>query len=226
VARGPKQLEEIEEGDESDIEVDSKDRKDGEDEAEKKEEGEGIDMLGRTPRLLVIEDLEEDGSGDDQELDDIVIVIDDLEGEGSGADDQELGDILEDLVTATEEENFTGEVSKSEFSPENNPTEGAADEKVEPAKEIMSPKNELGDKNGQAGEEENTFSDSESVASSVNSVDLERAQSNDSQEEKENISPLKGIKTILVVTTNPDKNDPAVELPEKEIAEATVSSTK
>ena len=223
MARGPKQLEEIEKGDESDIEVD---RKDGEDEAEKKEEGEGIDMLGRTPRLLVIEDLEEDGSGDDEELDDIVLVIDDLEEEGSVPDDKELDNILEDLVTATEEENSTGEVSKSEFSPENNPTEGAAEKKGEPAKEIMSPKNELGDISGQAGEEENTFSDSESVASSVNSVDVERAESNGSQEEKENIAPLKGIKTILVVTTNPDKNDPAVELPEKEIADAEANSTK
>merc|ERR1711990_148984 len=233
VARGPKQLEEIEEIDsEDDIEDDSKD---GKDEAEKKEKEEGTEMVGRTPRLLVIEDLEEDGSAaDDQELDDIVLAIDDLEEEGSDADDEELDDILEDLVTAKEEENSTDDVfksepSSSEFSPENDSTEEAASEEIEAlAKEIVSSKKEVEEINREEEEGEKTFSDSkdsESVAG-VNSIDVERGQNNaDSNEEKENITPLKGIKTILVVTTNQDKNDPAVELPEK-IAEATtVNST-
>lgn len=222
--RGPKQLEEVEEGDDldsesgkDDIEAKSGEIKDGEDETEKKEEA--SEKLGRTPRLLVIEDLEEEGSTDDQELDDLVLVIEDLEDEGSG-DDEELDDILEEILTeVTEEESSTesGQVLQSETSSEpsleNDPIEEAPLDIGDPPKEIVSPKTEIGE------EGEKTLLDSKD-SESVNSVDVEGTEN---KMEEEDIAPLKGIKTILVVTTNPDKSDPDVELSEK-IPETKVNS--
>jgi len=195
VARGPKQLEEIEEGDDSDsedsFEAKEGDSKDSENESEKKEEG--TEKLDRMPRLLVIEDLEGEGSADDTELDDI-IVIEDFEEKSSG-DDQELDVVLEDSV----EEETEDEVSQGD-SP----------------KEIISPKSEQEEE-----EKTSTVKDSKDSASTttesadVNSVDIGSTENNVSREE-EDITPLKGIKTILVVTTNPDENGhPDVELPEK-----------
>ena len=209
-ARGPKQLEgddsDIESG-KDDIEAKSGENKNGEDGAEKKEK------LGRTPRLLVIEDLKEEGSADDEELDDLVLVIEDLGDEGSG-DDEELDDILEEILTEVkEEESSTDEVLKSE--PSSDSIEEAAEEIGDPLKEVVSTKTELGE------EGEKTSSDSKD-SESVNSVEVEGTEKNKSKEE-DDITPLKGINTILVVTTNSDKNDADVELPEK-MSEAKVNS--
>jgi len=210
-ARGPKQLEEVDEGDDSDsesgkddIEAKSGENKNGEDGAEKKEK------LGRTPRLLVIEDLEEEGSADDEELDDLVLVIEDLRDE----DDEELDGILEEILTeVTEEESSTDEVLKSE--PSSDSIEEAAEEIGDPLREVVSTKTKPGE------EREKTSSDSKD-SESENSVEVEGTENNKSEDE-EDITPLKGINTILVVTTNSDKNDPDVELPEK-IPEAKVNS--
>ena len=203
--RGPKQLEEVGEGDDADNSESGKD----DIEAEKEKKEEGSEKLGRTPRLLVIEDLEEDGSADDQELDALVLVSEDLEDEGSG-EDEELGDILEEILTeVTEEEISTDEVVQSEpsseLSPENDPQEEVPEGTGDSPKEIVSPKTELEE------EGEKTLPDSKD-SESVNSVDVEETEKNNSQED---IAPLKGIKTILVVTTNPDKSDSDEELPEK-----------
>jgi len=169
VARGPKQLEGFEEEDDSDSKK-SFEGKEGDIENEAgKEEGEGTGMLGRTPRLLVIEDLEkEEGSGDDLMLDDI-LVIEDFEEESSG-DNQEPDIILDDLLTTSEEE-ASSKVLKNESSGidsiENESDEGVSQGDVPVSKE------------------------------------------------EEDVTPLKGIKTILVVTTNPDKiGRPDVKLPE------------
>ena len=216
--RGPKQLEEVEEGDDADSESGKDDI-----EAEKEKKEGGSEKLGRTPRLLVIEDLEEDGSADDQELDALVLVSEDLEDEGSG-DDEELGDILEEILTeVTEEEISTDEVLQSEpsseLSPENDPLEEAHEEIGDSPKEIVSPKTELGE------EGEKTLSDSKD-SESDSSVDVEGTKNNNSQED---ITPLQGIKTILVVTTNPDKSNPE-KIPEavnsKEILNATEKNVK
>jgi len=212
-ARGPKQLEEVDEGDDSDsesgkddIEAKSGENKNDEDGAEKKEK------LGRTPRLLVIEDLEEEGSADEEELDDLVLVIEDLGDEGIG-DDEELDDILEEILTEfTEEESSTGEVSKSE--PSSDSIEEAAEEIGDPLREVVSTKTKPGE------EREKTSSDSKD-SESENSVEVEGTEKNKSKEEED--ITLKGINTILVVTTNTDKIDPDVELPEK-IPEAKVNS--
>lgn len=216
VARGPKQLEEIEEGDDYDnFEAKEGDSKDSENEAEKEKEEEGTEKLGRMPRLLVIEDIEEEGSADDPQLEDILVIEDFVEK--SSGDDQELDDILEDLLTTSEEE-ISPEALKNEPSGNNSIEEETVDEvsQGDSPKEIVSPKTEQ-------EEEEKTspVKDSKDSASTptesagLNSVDVGSAENNVSREE-EDITPLKGIKTILVVTTNPDENGrPDMELPAK-----------
>jgi len=191
VARGPKQLEEIEEGDDSDGE-DSFEAKEGDSENESEKKEEGTEKLGRMPRLLVIEDLEEEGSGDDPELDDI-IVIEDFEEKSSG-DDQELDVVLEDSVEEeTEDEVSQGDSPKEIISPK---TEQEEEEKTSTVKESK----------------DSGFTTKESA--DVSSVDIGSAENNVSREE-DDITPLKGIKTILVVTTNPDENGRLdIELPE------------
>merc|ERR1711936_207219 len=194
VARGPKQLniEEAEESESDEDEVASKADvvKGGVNEGEKKKE-EGTEKLGRTPRLLVIGDVEEEGSNDG----------DDFEEEGS-SDDEELDDILEDFLKATQEEipfeELKNETSEefSDLSPEKNSTEIESEEEIpeeNPSKEPLSPpNNEIGEK------------DTEELKDSAKSIDIKL--DNDSNEEEKSTS-LKGIKTILFVTTNPDKND-------------------
>merc|ERR1711936_293300 len=194
VARGPKQLniEEAEESESDEDKVASKADvvKGGVNEGEKKKE-EGTEKLGRTPRLLVIGDVEEEGSNDG----------DDFEEEGS-SDDEELDDILEDFLKATQEEipfeELKNETSEefSDLSPEKNSTEIESEEEIpeeNPSKEPLSPpNNEIGEK------------DTEELKDSAKSIDIKI--DNDSNEEEKSTS-LKGIKTILFVTTNPDKND-------------------
>jgi len=201
VARGPKQLniEEAEESESDEDEVASKADvvKGGVNEGEKKKE-EGTEKLGRTPRLLVIGDVEEEGSNDGEELDDI-FTIKDFEEEGS-SDDEELDDILEDFLKATQEEipfeELKNETSEefSDLSPEKNSAEKESEEEIpeeNPSKEPLSPpNNELGEKN------------TEELKDSAMDIKID----NDSNEEEKSTS-LKGIKTILFVTTNPDKND-------------------
>jgi len=170
VARGPKQLDETESDSEDIFEGKEGDSKDSENEAEKEEE-QGTGQLGRTPRLLVIADLEkEEGSGDDLMLDDI-LAIEDFEEKSSG-NDQEPDIILDDLLTTSEEE-VSSKVLKNESSG------------------IDSIEKESDDEVSQG--------DAEKIVS----------------EEEEDVTPLKGIKTILVVTTNPDQNGRLdVKLPE------------
>jgi len=114
--------------------------------------------------------------------------------EKNSGDDQELDVVLEDSV----EEETEDEVSQGD-SP----------------KEIISPKTEQEEE-----EKTSTVKDSKDSASTttesadVNSVDIGSAENNISREE-DDITPLKGIKTILVVTTNPDENGRLdIELPE------------
>jgi len=192
VARGPKQLEEIEEGDDYDSE-DSFEAKEGDSENESEKKEKGTEKLGRMPRLLVIEDLEGEGSADDTELDDI-IVIEDFEEKSSG-DDQELDIVLEDSIKEeTEDEVLKGDSPKEIISPK---TEQEEKEKTSPVKDSKD------------------FASSTTESVDVNSIDIGSAENNVSRDE-EDITPLKGIKTILVVTTNPDENcRPDMELPAK-----------
>ena len=202
MARGPKQLNIIEEAEESESDEDEVASKadvvkGGVNEGEKKKE-EGTEKLGRTPRLLVIGDVEEEGSNDGEELDDI-LTTEDFEEEGS-SDGEELDDILEDFLKATQEEipfeELKNETSEefSDLSPEKNSTEIESEEEIpeeNPSKEPLSPpNNELGEKN------------TEELKDSAMDIKID----NDSNEEEKSTS-LKGIKTILFVTTNPDKND-------------------
>merc|ERR1711936_115196 len=194
VARGPKQLniEEAEESESDEDEVASKADvvKGGVNEGDKKKE-EGTEKLGRTPRLLVIKDIEEEGNNEGE----------DFEEEGS-SDDEELDDILEDFLKATQEEipfeELKNETSEefSDLPPENNSTEIESEEEIpeeNPSKEPLSPpNNEIGEK------------DTEELKGSTKSIDIKL--DNDSKEAEKSTS-LKGIKTILFVTTNPDKND-------------------
>merc|ERR1711936_891703 len=194
VARGPKQLniEEAEESESDEDKVASKADvvKGGVNEGEKKKE-EGTEKLGRTPRLLVIKDIEEEGSNEGE----------DFEEEGS-SDDEELDDILEDFLKAAQEEipleELKNETSEefSDLSPVKNSTEIESEEEIpeeNPSKEPLSPpNNEIGEK------------DTEELKDSAKSIDIKL--DNDSNEEEKSTS-LKGIKTILFVTTNPDKND-------------------
>merc|ERR1711936_490245 len=201
VARGPKQLniEEAEESESDEDEVASKADvvNGGVNEGEKKKE-EGTEKLGRTPRLLVIGDVEEEGSNEGEELDDI-LTIEDFEEEGS-SDGEELDDILEDFLKASKEEipfeELKNEASE-EFSDLSHKIISAEKESEEeipeenPSKEPLSPSNnEIGEKN------------TEELKDSAMDIKID----NDSNEEEKSTS-LKGIKTILFVTTNPDKND-------------------
>ena len=192
MARGPKQLEEIEEGDDSDGE-DSFEAKEGDSENESEKKEEGTEKLGRMPRLLVIEDIEEEGSADDPELEDILVIEDFVEK--SSGDDRELDVVLDDSIEEeTEDEVFQGDSPKEIISPE---TEQEEEEKTSPVKDSK----------------DSASTTTESA--DVNSVDIGSAENNVSREE-DDITPLKGIKTILVVTTNPDENGrPDVEAPEK-----------
>ena len=192
MARGPKQLniEEAEESESDEDEVASKADvvKGGVNEGEKKKE-EGTEKLGRTPRLLVIKDIEEEGNNEGE----------DFEEEGS-SDDEELDDILEDFLKATEEEipleELKIEASEefSDLSPENISAEKESEEEIpeeSPSKEPLSPpNNELGEKN------------TEELKDSAMDIKID----NDSNEEEKSTS-LKEIKTILFITTNPDKNN-------------------
>merc|ERR1711936_49647 len=179
VARGPKQLniEEAEESESDEDEVASKADvvKGGVNEGEQKEE-EGTEKLGRTPRLLVIGDVEEEGS-DGEELDDIL--EDFLKASKEEIPFEELKNEASELFSDLSHKNISAEKESEEEIPEENPS-----------KEPLSPSNnEIGEK------------DTEELKDSAN-IKLD----NDSNEEEKSTS-LKGIKTILFVTTNPDKND-------------------
>merc|ERR1712192_53062 len=120
-------------------------------------------------------------------------------GENTGGDDQEPDIILDDLLKTSEEE-ISSKVLKNEStgidSIENESEEGVSQ--------------------GDAPRAENTVSKEEEEKALTVEDSNPGAEKNVSKEEEDDITPLKGIKTILIVTTNPDQNGrPDVELPKK-----------
>ena len=190
LARGPKQLELVE---------DENEKEDGEGtEEEVGNEKEESKMVGRAPRLLVIDDLGVEGSGDDEEL----------------------NHILEDLLKEEESSGVTTEepaVTSSEFDNENS----SVDEGL-PTKGPMSSEDESEEKE----KPKEADKDGLAATSRKTTPSTKRTKDKDFADEEEDgeVIPLEGIKTILVVTKNTSKSDAGEKEPSERISEAELNS--
>ena len=199
LARGPKQLDE-------ELVEDENEKEDGEGtEEEAGNEKEESKMVGRAPRLLVIDDLGVEGSGDDEELD----------------------HILEDLLKEEESSGVTTE-EPAETSSELDKESSLMDEGL-PPKKPMSSEDESEEKEKMKESEKD-----DSAATSRNTTpSTKRTKEGDFAEEEEDgedgedeaeVIPLEGIKTILVVTKNTSKSDAGEKEPSERISEAELNS--
>ena len=174
LARGPKQLDEEDENEKEDGE--------GTEEEVGNEKGESK-MVGRAPRLLVIDDLGVEGSGDDEELD----------------------HILEDLLKEEESSGVTTE-EHAETSSELDKENSLMDEGL-PSKKPMSSEDESEEKEKtkEAEKDDSAATSRKTTPSTKRTKDKDFAEE-DGEDEAE-VIPLEGIKTILVVTKNTSKSD-------------------
>ena len=176
LARGPKQLDEK-------LVEDENEKEDGEGtEEEAGNEKEESKMVGRAPRLLVIDDLGVEGSGDDEVLD----------------------HILEDLLKEEESSGVTTE-EPAETSSELDKENSLMDEGLPPKKPMSSEdESEEKEKTKEAEKDDSAATSRKTTPSTKRTKDKDFAEE-DGEDEAE-VIPLEGIKTILVVTKNTSKS--------------------
>ena len=179
LARGPKQLDE-------ELVEDENEKEDGEGtEEEVGNEKEDSKMVGRAPRLLVIDDLGVEGSGDDEELD----------------------HILEDLLKEEESSGVTTE-ELAETSSELDKESILMDEGLPPKKPMSSEdESEEKEKTKEAEKDDSAATSRKTTPSTKRTKDKDFAEEEDDGQDEAEVIPLEGIKTILVVTKNTSKSD-------------------
>ena len=194
LARGPKQLDE-------ELVEDENEKEDGEGtEEEAGKEKEENKMVGRAPRLLVIDDLGVEGSSDDEELD----------------------HILEDLLKEEESSGVTTE-EHAETSSELDKENSLMDEGLPPKKPMSSEdESEEKEKTKEAEKDDSAATSRKTTPSTERTKDKDFAEE-DGEDEAE-VIPLEGIKTILVVTKNTSKSDAGEKEPSERISEAELNS--
>ena len=177
LARGPKQLELVE---------DENEKEDGEGtEEEVGNEKEESKMVGRAPRLLVIDDLGVEGSGDDEEL----------------------NHILEDLLKEEESSGVTTE-EPAETSSEIDKENSLVDEGLSPKKPMSSEdESKNKEKTKEADKDDSAATSRKTTPSTKRTKDKDFAEEEEDGEDDAEVIPLEGIKTILVVTKNTSKSD-------------------
>ena len=196
LARGPKQLDE-------ELVEDENEKEDGEGTEEEvgNEKGESK-MVGRAPRLLVIDDLGVEGSGDDEELD----------------------PILEDLLKEEESSGVTTE-EPAETSSELGRESSLMDEGLPPKKPMSSEdESENKEKTKEADKDDSAATSRKTTPSTKRTKDKDFAEEEDDGEDEAEVIPLEGIKTILVVTKNTSKSDAGEKEPSERISEAELNS--
>lgn len=178
LARGPKQLDEELVEDENE-----KDDSEGTEE-EVGNEKEESKMVGRAPRLLVIDDLGVEGSGDDEEL----------------------NHILEDLLKEEESSGVTTE-EPAETSSEIDKENSLVDEGLSPKKPMSSEDESEEKENSKADKDDSAATSRKTTPSTKRTKDKDFAEEEEDGEDDAEVIPLEGIKTILVVTKNTSKSD-------------------
>ena len=176
LARGPKQLELVE---------DENEKEDGEGtEEEVGNEKEESKMVGRAPRLLVIDDLGVEGSGDDEEL----------------------NHILEDLLKEEESSGVTTE-EPAETSSEIDKENSLVDEGLSPKKPMSSEDESEEKENSKADKDDSAATSRKTTPSTKITKGKDFAEEEEDGEDEAEVIPIEGIKTILVVTKNTSKSD-------------------